>query len=124
MLSHFLRTPRRVVSREINCNSTIAPVTVRSSPRIGEAESSIERVVNNHKLSVRKQCLERANSDKSSTKVVANITIGPSGNVQSVSASGDDPVAAKCVENQIRGWQFPAPGETKQVQVPFTFVRQ
>jgi len=90
----------------------------------GFDQGSIERVINNHKLSVRKQCLERANSDKSSTKVVANITIGPSGNVQSVNASGDDPVAAKCVENQIRGWQFPAPGETKQVQVPFTFVRQ
>jgi hypothetical protein len=41
-----------------------------------------------------------------------------------VSSTGDEPVVAKCIETQLRGWSFPAPGEVKQVQIPFVFVRQ
>jgi hypothetical protein len=41
-----------------------------------------------------------------------------------VSTTGNDPVIAKCIEQQLRTWSFPAPGEVKQVQIPFVFVRQ
>ena len=52
------------------------------------------------------------------------MTIAPSGAVQNVSAAGNDPAVAKCIEQQLRSWSFPPPGEVKQVQIPFVFVRQ
>ncbi len=87
-------------------------------------QAAIERVVNTRKAGVKRTCLERSAGGASSTKVTATLTIGPSGNVQNVTSSGNDPVVGKCIEQQLRTWTFPAPGETKQVQIPFVFVRQ
>lgn len=87
-------------------------------------QAAIERVVAQRKAGVKRTCLERSGSTASSTKVAATITIAPNGTVQSVSSAGDDPAVAKCIEQQLKSWTFPAPGETKQVQIPFVFVRQ
>jgi len=87
-------------------------------------QGAIERVVNSRKAGVKRTCLDRGSSSASSTKVTATITIGPSGAVQNVTASGNEPTVAKCIEQQLRSWSFPAPGEVKQVQIPFVFVRQ
>ena len=87
-------------------------------------QAAIERVVNARKAGVKRTCLERSSSTASTTKVTATITIAPNGSVQSVSTAGDDPVVAKCIEQQLHTWAFPAPGDTKQVQIPFVFVRQ
>jgi serine/threonine protein kinase len=87
-------------------------------------QSSIERVVNSRKAGVKRTCLERSTSTASSTKITATLTIAPNGSVQNVSSTGDDPVVGKCIEQQLRTWSFPAPGETKTVQIPFVFVRQ
>ncbi len=87
-------------------------------------QSAIERVVNTRKAGVKRTCLERSAGGASSTKVTATLTIGPSGNVQNVTSTGNDPVVGKCIEQQLRTWSFPAPGETKTVQIPFVFVRQ
>lgn len=87
-------------------------------------QAAIERVVNSRKAGVKRTCLERSTSTASSTRVTAAITIAPNGTVQNVSTSGNDPAVGKCIENQLRTWTFPAPGETRQVQIPFVFVRQ
>jgi serine/threonine protein kinase len=87
-------------------------------------QGAIERVVNSRKAGVKRMCLDRSSSTAASTKVTATITIGPSGNVQNVTTAGDEPVVAKCIEQQLRTWTFPAPGDVKQVQIPFVFVRQ
>jgi hypothetical protein len=44
--------------------------------------------------------------------------------VSSTSSSGDDPVVAKCIESQVKTWQFPAPGSSTTINIPFKFVRQ
>jgi hypothetical protein len=90
----------------------------------GFDQGAIERVVNSRKAGVKRTCLDRSSSTASSTKVTATITIAPNGTVQSVSSAGDEPVVGKCIEQQLRSWTFPAPGEVKQVQIPFVFVRQ
>jgi eukaryotic-like serine/threonine-protein kinase len=87
-------------------------------------QGAIERVVNSRKAGVKRTCLERSASTASSTKVTATITIGPNGTVQNVSSASDQPAVAKCIEQQLRSWSFPPPGEVKQVQIPFVFVRQ
>jgi hypothetical protein len=87
-------------------------------------QGSIERVVAARKAGVKRTCLDRSTSTAASTKVTATLTIAPNGSVQSVSSTGDDPVVGKCIEQQLRTWSFPAPGEAKTVQIPFVFVRQ
>jgi predicted Zn finger-like uncharacterized protein len=96
------------------------------SPTPGSFDQrSIETVVNQRKAGVKRTCLDKGgNSTSQSTKITATLTIAPNGSVQNVSAAGDDPVAARCIENQLRNWSFPAPGEVKVVQIPFVFVRQ
>ena len=97
------------------------------SPTVGGGgfdQAAIERVVAARKTGVKRVCLERSGSTAASTKVTATITIAPNGTVQNVTSSGDDPAVGRCIEQQLRTWSFPAPGETKQVQIPFVFVRQ
>jgi serine/threonine protein kinase len=102
------------------------PKPTDSGPSAGGTfdAGAIERVVNQRKAGVKRTCLDRAASAGGSTKVTASMTIAPNGSVQNVSTTGNDPVIAKCIEQQLRTWSFPAPGEVKQVQIPFVFVRQ
>jgi len=90
----------------------------------GFDQAAIERVVNSRKAGVKRVCLERSSSAASTTKVTAKITIAPNGSVQNVTSAGDDPAVAKCIEQQLKNWSFPAPGEVKEVQIPFVFIRQ
>ncbi len=87
-------------------------------------QRGIENVVNTRKAGVKRTCLDRGSSTASSTKVTATLTIAPNGTVQNVTTTGNDPAVAKCIETQTRTWTFPPPGEVKQVQIPFVFVRQ
>lgn len=88
------------------------------------SEDQIRSVLNQHSLSVRRNCWERGGSQQSSVAVTATIRVSGSGNVSSVSADGNDPAVSKCIENAIRGWQFPATGGQSTVKIPFKFVRQ
>jgi predicted Zn finger-like uncharacterized protein len=89
-------------------------------------QAAVERVVANHRAGVKRTCWERVSGpdQKSSVNVVINANVAPNGTVSQTSSSGDDPVVAKCIESQVRTWTFPAPGENKQIQLPFKFVRQ
>jgi hypothetical protein len=102
------------------------PKPTDSGPSAGGTfdAGAIERVVNSRKAGVKRTCLDRGGSSAGSTKVTASLTIAPNGSVQNVSTAGNDPSVAKCIEQQLRGWSFPPPGEVKQVQIPFVFVRQ
>lgn len=91
----------------------------------GLDQAAVERVAANHRAGVKRTCWERGGADqKSSVNVVVTATVAPNGSVSSTSSSGDDPVVGKCIETQVKSWQFPAPGETKTLQLPFKFVRQ
>lgn len=88
-------------------------------------QAAVERVVASHRQGVKRTCWERGNADqKPATSVTVNATVGPDGRVQSASSTGDDPAVAKCIENQVKSWQFPASGSTTPIQIPFKFVRQ
>ena len=59
-----------------------------------------------------------------SVNVGVSMTIAPDGSAQSVSASGDELSVAKCIENDVRGWRFPAMGCSQKTSFSFKFVRQ
>ncbi|KAK4045178.1 hypothetical protein OUZ56_032586 [Daphnia magna] len=90
----------------------------------GLTQADISNVVSSRSVAIKRTCYERGNSTANSVNVTAKITVAPSGNVQNVSASGNDGAIAKCIEGQIRTWKFPAPGSTTEITVPFKFVRQ
>ncbi|HVJ88294.1 MAG TPA: GYF domain-containing protein [Labilithrix sp.] len=91
----------------------------------GLDQSGVERVVAAHRTGVKRTCWERGGADqKSSVNVTVTATVAPNGSISSTSSSGDDPVVAKCIENQVRTWQFPAPGSSTTINIPFKFVRQ
>ena len=125
------QTHAPVVPLPLNLLASNSPTpkldTSGPSPSVGGGtfdQSAIERVVSMRKTGVKRTCLDRGGSTASSTKITATLTIAPNGSVQNATTSGDDPAVGKCIENQLRTWTFPPPGEVKTVQIPFVFVRQ
>ncbi len=84
----------------------------------------LQSIVSQHQLAVRRQCVDKGGGSVAATNETVQITIGPSGAVQSAVATGNDPVTGHCLESEIKRWQFPATGTTATVNVPFKFVRQ
>ncbi len=88
-------------------------------------QSQIETVVASRKVGVRRACLERTESTSTGNVTVrAKVTVGGNGLVQGVSASGNDPIIAACIEKNVKTWTFPASGGTTTFDIPFSFVRQ
>ena len=91
----------------------------------GLDSSSVQRVVASHQNGVKRTCWERGGAGgTSSANVTISAQVGPAGNVVGTSSTGDDPVVAKCIENQVKTWMFAAPGATTTVNIPFKFIKQ
>jgi hypothetical protein len=52
------------------------------------------------------------------------LTVAADGAAQGVTATGDDPAVAKCIETDIKNWRFPAMGCSQKTGFGFKFVRQ
>jgi hypothetical protein len=88
------------------------------------SEGQVVQVLGVHQLAIRRTCWERNPTTKQSVNVTVSLTVGPDGSAQGVSASGDEPSVAKCIENDVRAWHFPAMGCSQKTAIPFKFVRQ
>ncbi len=86
-------------------------------------EAQITSVVMLHQAGVKRTCWERSSGTTASANVSVQIAVGPLGVVQSAQATGNDPVVAHCIENEVRGWKFPS-GSSLPIVIPFHFVRQ
>jgi predicted Zn finger-like uncharacterized protein len=88
------------------------------------SSGQVQSVIGMHQLAIRRACWERDPTTKPSVNVSVSMTIGPDGSPQGVSASGDEASVAKCIENDVRGWHFPAMGCSQKTGFSFKFVRQ
>jgi len=96
------------------------------------SEGEINGVVARGKPGITRRCWTpaydaRPNDAPKSAKVNASVKIGPSGSVQSVSASGGGsgyPSLASCVQGSIKSWQFPPSDGGATVNIPFVFSGQ
>jgi hypothetical protein len=86
-------------------------------------EGQIMAVVMQHQQGVKRTCWERSSGTTPSANVQVQISVSPTGAVQSAQATGNDPVVAHCIENEVRGWKFPM-GSSVPIVIPFHFVRQ
>lgn len=101
---------------------------------VGTGELSageISGVVDRNRPLLKRRCWQPEVSARQgmggSARVNASFTIGPSGAVQSASASGaesDYPGLAGCIAARIREWKFPASASSTPVNVPFVFAAQ
>jgi predicted Zn finger-like uncharacterized protein len=90
----------------------------------GLTEAQIQQVMALHRTALSRVCWERNPSAKAVVNVNVLLTIAGDGTAQNVVASGDEASVAKCIENDIRGWRFPAMGSPQKTAIPFKFVRQ
>ena len=125
-----------------NLGSGVAPTEGPSREKPGETSSAapaqelganqIQSTVARYTAGVKRGCwqpaLETRDRDApSSARVNVTITVGPSGSVQDVSASGDPrgyPGLSSCITSKVRSWQFPAGSSSTTVNVPFVFAAQ
>ncbi len=84
----------------------------------------VQQVIGLHQLAIRRTCWERNPTVKPTVNVSVSLTVGPDGSAQGVSTSGDELSVAKCIENDVRGWHFPAMGCSQKTGFSFKFVRQ
>ena len=87
-------------------------------------EAQVSQVVGLHRPGVSRGCWDRNPTAKPAVNVTVSLTVAPDGSAQNVSAAGDDASVAKCIENDVRNWKFPASGASQKIAIPFKFVRQ
>jgi hypothetical protein len=88
------------------------------------SSGQVQQVYGIHATGIRRACWDRNPTTRPATNVSVSLTVGPDGNAQDVTTSGDEPSVAKCIENEVRGWRFPSMGCSQKVNIPFHFVRQ
>jgi predicted Zn finger-like uncharacterized protein len=84
----------------------------------------VQQVIGLHQVAIRRACWERNPTSKPTVSVSVALTVGSDGSPQGVSATGDEPSVAKCIENDVRGWHFPAMGCAQKTAFSFKFVKQ
>ncbi len=100
--------------------------TTESSKAPGQcqSEAQVQSVIAQHQTAIRRTCWERNQTEKPAASIAITLTIGPDGNPQGVSATGDDPAVAKCIESDLHSWHFPAMGCSQKTAFSIKFVRQ
>jgi hypothetical protein len=88
------------------------------------SEGQVQSVISQHYAGIKRACWERSGSTKSAANISVSLTVSPGGDATGVSASGDDPVIANCIANDVRSWHFAGGGCAQRVNIPFHFVRQ
>jgi predicted Zn finger-like uncharacterized protein len=123
-------TPGRALDLHSITGGTVAPT---EDPGGSDAPAAagqclsggqVQQVIGLHQLAIRRTCWERNPTVKPTVNVSVALTVGPDGSAQNVSTSGDELSVAKCIENDVRGWHFPAMGCSQKTGFSFKFVRQ
>jgi predicted Zn finger-like uncharacterized protein len=88
------------------------------------SSAQVSQVIGLHQPGIRRSCWERNPTTKPTVNVNVSLTIGADGSPGNVNASADELTVAKCVENDVRTWHFPAMGCSQATSFSFHFVRQ
>ncbi|HTB75067.1 MAG TPA: GYF domain-containing protein [Polyangiaceae bacterium] len=123
-------TPGRSLDLHSLAGTNVAP---SEDPGGGDAPAAagqclsggqVQQVIGLHQLAIRRSCWERNPTVKPTVNVSVTLTVGPDGSAQNVATSGDEASVGKCIENDVRGWHFPAMGCSQKTGFSFKFVRQ
>jgi hypothetical protein len=123
-------TPGRSLDLHSLAGTNVAP---SEDPGGGDAPAApgqcisggqVQQVIGLHQVAIRRACWERNPTVKPTVSVSVALTVGADGSAQGVSATGDEPSVAKCIENDVRGWHFPAMGCSQKTAFSLKFVKQ
>jgi serine/threonine protein kinase len=104
------------VHRPLTDESAAAPA--QAAPCI--SEEHVQRMVRLHVLGLRR-CYERSRVFGSPVNIEVTLTVTADGLAENVTATGDDPPVARCVEGHVRLWHFAAMGCMQRISVPLRF---
>jgi hypothetical protein len=86
--------------------------------------AAVQRVVNNNRRQLQ-TCYERAARGQANpprARMDVNVTVGRSGTVTGVNASGNDfGGLSSCIEQSVRRWRFPASSDGGATRFPVVF---
>jgi predicted Zn finger-like uncharacterized protein len=90
----------------------------------GLTPEQLSTVVGRNVGGVQRACIPLVQNG--AVKVTVSMTIGPGGNVTSVSTSGggNNGAVVSCIRSRVSSWTFPSSGGTSQVTVPFQLIAQ
>jgi predicted Zn finger-like uncharacterized protein len=94
------------------------------APGSGITSAQVQQVIGLHQPGVKRSCWERNPTTKAAVNVNVSLTVNGDGTTSGVSATSDEPSVAKCVENDVRTWHFPAMGGSQPTAFSFHFIRQ
>lgn len=94
------------------------------APGSGITSGQVQQVIGLHQPGVKRACWERNPTTKAAVNVSVSLTVNGDGTTSNVSATSDEPSVAKCVENDVRTWHFPAMGAAQPTAFSFHFIRQ
>jgi hypothetical protein len=81
----------------------------------------VQSVLQSHQVGLKRTCWDRVSTQSPTVNEMLHVVVGSSGQVSSVTATGNDPVVGHCIEGEVRRWSFPGSGE---INIPFHFLRQ
>ena len=96
------------------------------APKPGQCltQVQVQSVIQQRQSGLKRTCWDKSSSTRATVNIGVMLTIGPGGEVQSVSANGEDSGVAHCVESDVRTWRFPAGGCVQQSGFAVHFIRQ
>jgi hypothetical protein len=103
--------------------SSIAP-TASADAGSPLSQADIQRVVQQNGTALKRTCWGPDAGATPDVHVTVHFLIAPSGNVRSVSSSGNDTSVGACIESVVANWTFPSSNGPTNVDIPFHFVRQ
>lgn len=111
------------------CSSVGGPDGGSGGPGKGGSSAAltpeqISSVIGRNASSVQRACIPLVQNG--AVKVTVSMTIGPAGNVTSVSTSGggNNGSVVSCIRSRVSGWTFPSSGGSSSVSVPFQLIAQ
>ena len=117
--SASVRLHAPLASPHVGVPDDAGPAAKEVAPCVSDEQ--VQKVVRFHLIHLNRSCFERLEPSKASVAISATVAIGADGVPQTVTASGDDPSVAQCVEGHVRLWHFPAAGCTQKMVIPFRF---
>jgi hypothetical protein len=100
-----------------------ASTTAGKCPNDLATAKQIQGVIGQHQSAIQLACWERSRAKDDEVIVRVSVTIGPDGRSRNVTASGDEPTVAHCVEKEIRSWVFPGRGCSQDIEFAYRFIR-
>jgi hypothetical protein len=72
------------------------------------SSAEVQHVISANESDLKRACWEHTPTTAPEAKITVTLNVGTDGTPRDVTASGTEPSVAKCAEQEVRAWRFPA----------------